>query len=347
MVASLVFLTPWGALAALAAVVPLAAVALVAQRERRARRVLRLDDPGGGGTALKALGVVAALALHGAAAAQPALRTTSGLRVRTDAQAIYVIDTSRSMLAATSPRAHTRIARARAVAVQLRHQLADVPAGVATLTDRVLPDLLPVASADVFDRTVAEAVKIDNPPPQSASTTTATTLGALGVLGTQNFFSPAARHRLAVVLTDGESRPYDVAATARALRRAPGVRVLFIRVSSPGETVFTSGRPEQGYHEDPASRAALTALADAAGGALVDEGSTAAAVRFAHEALGRGPSRMEGLTQRTRTLAPWLALASLLTLPLVFGFGGAHLRRLARGRREVTLAAYPAADAST
>src|SRR5664279_2962626 len=100
------------------------------------------------------------------------------------------------MLAARSPGAPTRLARARADAIRLRDELAGVPAGVATLTDHVLPHLFPSPDATVFDQTVLRAVRIDEPPPVT-SEVIATSLGALGALGTQNFYSPTARHRLA------------------------------------------------------------------------------------------------------------------------------------------------------
>ena len=219
--------------------------------------MLGLAEPPGRGRPGTIAAVVCALALLGLAAAQPAIRSTTGLQVRTDAEAIYVVDTSRSMLAAATPRSPTRIKRARAAAVKLRRSLEDVPSGVATLTDRVLPDLFPDARPDVFERTVDGAVRVDNPPPQTDAPT-ATSLGALSVLGTQNFFSPSARHRLVVVFTDGESRPYDLQATARALRRGPGVKTLFVHVGSPGEAVFgADGRPENGYHGDTSSGVAL------------------------------------------------------------------------------------------
>ena len=42
----------------------------------------------------------------------------------------------------------------------------DVPAGVGTLTDRALPNLLPIADAAAFDATVERAIGIERPPPQ-------------------------------------------------------------------------------------------------------------------------------------------------------------------------------------
>ena len=64
--------------------------------------------------------IVVAAALLGLAAAQPRLEWTSDKRVRDDAEAIVVIDTSRSMLARTSPRSQIRYARATAAALRFR-----------------------------------------------------------------------------------------------------------------------------------------------------------------------------------------------------------------------------------
>ena len=134
-------------------------------------------------------------ALLALAASQPALRSTVGLRVRTDAQAIYVIDVSRSMLAAAAPNAATRFARAQAAAIAIRESLPELPSGIATFTDRVLPSLLPDADPAVFVATIRHALAVGEPPPENDSVV-ATSLGALGALGTQNYFPPTATKRL-------------------------------------------------------------------------------------------------------------------------------------------------------
>jgi len=191
---------------------------------------------------------------------------------------------------------------------------------------------------------VREAVGINSPPPQSTAPTI-TSLGALGALGTQDFFAPAARHRLVIVFTDGETRPFDVQATARALGRSPGVKTIFVHVWSADETVFGSnGQPEHGYHPDPGSGQALSTLAQATGGSSIGEGALGSAARLARAALGSGPTTMEGLTLRTRPLAPWLALASLL--PLFVRLGGPPLRRLA-GRRPAAESKSPSRAGET
>ena len=107
MVASLTFLTPLAALVALAAVLPLIAFAMASGRVARVRRALSLSPPPRTVDirVLGALvGVVLVLAL---AATQPALSRTSTARVRTDAAALFVIDTSQSMAAARGPREST------------------------------------------------------------------------------------------------------------------------------------------------------------------------------------------------------------------------------------------------
>ncbi len=343
MIGSLVFLTPRGALLALTGVVPLAALALAAWRERRAREALRLPAPGPRSRLWPAAAVVAIAALLGLAASQPVLRSKSSLEVRTDAQAFFVIDVSRSMLAARAPGARTRITQARKAAIWLRSRLPDVPSGIATMTDRVLPDLLPVSSRSVFDQTIREAVAVDQPPP-SSDDVTATTLGSLGVLGTQSFFVPSAKHRVAIVLTDGESRPFDVRATARALAHAPGVTPIFVQISSPGEDVFDAdGKPEAAYHPDGSGAVALAGLARAAKGESFGEGELGRAAAAVRTALGTGPTKEEGFVLSTTTLAPWAALAALVPLLfLVWSRRRPSFGILRRRRRLATGHGFPA-----
>src|SRR3954451_13477788 len=137
---SLTFLTPTGAVLAAGVIAPFAALAYVEYRARRARRALRLGEP----TVRSRVPTVTALAavpvLLGLALAQPVLRSEQTHHVRRDAEAFFVFDTSRSMLAARGPAAPTRLTRAARAALQIHAALPDVPAGVATMTDRVLPD---------------------------------------------------------------------------------------------------------------------------------------------------------------------------------------------------------------
>lgn len=342
MLASLVFLTPLAALSALLGLVPLAALALAGRREGRARSVLGLPAPSTGGRLAVVCGIVGVALLLGLAAAQPVLRSTSSVAVRTDAEVYFVLDNSRSMLAARSSGTPTRIARARDEAIRLREELRDVPAGVATMNDHLLPHLLPSPDPAVFEQTVRRAVQVNEPPPASTAVT-ATTLGALAALGTQNYFAPSARKRLAIVLTDGESRPFDVQATARALARRPGVDLILVHVSSPDEAVYDEGgRPEQGYHGDPASGEIVAGLARATGGSSFGEGRIGAVAAAARAALGTGSTRPVGRTTSTTSLAPYAALAALLPLLLVVA-GGRLPRLLPTGLRRQRAASVVAA----
>ena len=136
---------------------------------------------------------------------------------RTDAQAFVVIDTSRSMAARPSPTGASRLQRAKQLALAIGPQLGDVPVGVATFTDRVLPDLFPTSDRATYDSTVS-ALGIEDPPPEEISTV-ATTFDALQQVATSGFFPDSVRKRAVILITDGESRPFDPAAVARDPRR--------------------------------------------------------------------------------------------------------------------------------
>jgi hypothetical protein len=326
---SLVFLTPYAALVGVAAVVPLAARTVAGRRVKRATRELRLPEA----PRLRQLPLVVALvgvvALLALAAAQPAIRTTASARVRTDAQAFFVFDISRSMLAASSARSPTRLQRAKRLAIALRAEIPEVPSGVASLTDQALPYLFPDPDPATFDETVNRSVAVEQPPPVNQSVV-ATSLAALGAFGTQNYFQSSARRRLVVVLTDGESVPFDPREVARQLAAGPGTHLVLVHVWAPGEGVYSNGRPEAGYHENAASAESLSSLAAAAGGSSFSEDDLGGAIRAAQAAVGRGPTVVEGRSERLRTLAPYAALAALVPLVLVLTRGGAGLRRRRR-----------------
>ena len=317
MVGTFVFLTPAGGLAVLAVALPLAGLALAARREHRAREILGLEPPPPVSHARRAVALVAVPLLLGLAATQPALRSTQNARVRTDAQAFFVVDISRSMLASHSPSSPTRLARAKQDALTLRDAIPEVPAGIATMTDRVVPNLFPNPDRNVFLQTLGHAVGIEEPPPVS-SNVLATSLDSLGSLGTQNFFDPSAKRRVVVVLTDGEGVAFDPAGVAHQLAAGPGVHLVLVHVWSANESVFdSSGTAEQGYHTHPESAQAISSLASAASGRAFAESAVGAAAQAVKEAAGSGPTRLEGRTERTRTLAPYVALLALLPLLLV------------------------------
>jgi hypothetical protein len=314
---TLVFLTPLGALVFVAVALPLAGLFLAARRERRARELLRLPPPPPVRRLARVAAIVALLGILAVAAMQPALRSSTSRRVRSDAQAFFVLDVSRSMLAARGPAGPTRLARAKRLATSIRNAIPEVPAGIATLTDRVLPDLLPGSDPQAFSQTLSRAVGIERPPP-STSAVVATSFAGLGALGTQNFFQPSARRRVAVVLTDGESGPFDAAAVAHDLGAGSGVQLVLVRVGSPEERVYTGGRLDQAYRPQPGAGASLAALASATGGTVDGEDTPGSAIRSVRAALGSGPTVAVGSVERTVTLAPYVALLALVPLAFLF-----------------------------
>jgi hypothetical protein len=321
---SVSFLTPLGALAALAVALPVLGTLVAERRGARIRSVLGLPAPRG---RRRAWGLAAAgvFLLLGLAAVQPVLAIESSASARADAEAYVVIDTSRSMLAARGADRPTRFARAAELALRLRAEVPAVRVGVASLTDRTLPHLFPSADRRAFALVLERAVGIERPPPL-AQAFTATDVAARGRLADHNFFSPSAVHRLAVVLTDGESRPFDAAALTRALERA-GVELLVVSLWSPQERIYGQG-PEDAlrYRPDRRARRPLAALAEAGGATTFDEGELPAIVAAARAGLGHGPLVDVGRSPRLTPLAPYLVLASSLPLALLLAGRGGPVR---------------------
>jgi hypothetical protein len=325
------FLTPLAALAALAALPVVAADLLGAARATAVGRALGLTPPRrGAGWVGRGL-VAGAVALFGLAAAQPALTHVSRHRVRTDVQALFVLDTSRSMAASATPSSPTRLDRARTAAERLRATVPDVASGVATLTDRVLPDLLPVPDSPAFDAVVERAVAIGRPPPRQTRVR-ATTYAALGNIASGNYFDRGARRRIVVLLTDGESNQVDSSGIARALSANRGYRLLALRFWRGDEAVYDDGKPETAYRPDPAGRTVLTEVAAAVGGKVFEQGQVGGAARYLAGLVGSGTTRPATGTQRTRTtLAPYVAVAALVLLACSFWYRVSG-RAFGRGR---------------
>jgi von Willebrand factor type A domain len=314
---SLTILTPLGALLALGLVVPLVALLGARRKAAHVREALGVPEPRTRSLALPLGGLVVGGVLLGLAAAQPVFEWTSDRRVRTDAEAFVVLDVSRSMLAQREPETPTRIDRAKAAATTLHASLPDVPVGIASLTDRLLPHLFPSTDADVFEATLARSVAIERPPPRSSFATGATSLNALATLRGLRYFTPSKKQRLAIVLTDGESQPVANARLGGLFRRDPAIDVIFVQFWSEDERVFTRGVPEPQYRADPSARPVLDRLAASAKGAVYSEAQLDVVTSQARDFLGSGPSVVRGEQAGQLTLAPYLAAAALLPFGLL------------------------------
>ena len=155
------FLTPLDAIFVLAAGVPLVALALTERRSERIRRLLSLRGPGRRAVVPVAVALVLLPALVAVAAAQPVVVREQLVSERADAQAFVLFDTSLSMRAASAPGHATRLVRAKRLALRLQQTLPDVPIGIASMTDRSLPNLMPTTDSTLFARTVLQSIATD------------------------------------------------------------------------------------------------------------------------------------------------------------------------------------------
>jgi len=309
------FLTPLDALFVLAGAVPVATLLASRRRASQIRRLLGAigSRPRAALPALVALVLLAALVA--VAAAQPVVIRNRMVSERADAQAFVLFDTSLSMTATAAPGRPTRLARAKRLAVRLQQALPDLPMGVASMTDRSLPNLLPTTDGTLFARTVDQAVAVDEPPPSQVYSDRATTFAALVPLTESHFYSQGVQRRLLIVLTDGESSQVSPLLNLTLHRRVPTV---LVHVWAPGERIFSSrGRPDPKYVSDPRSWNALNALASATGSSRAfDEHDVGAIVQAARDVVGRASTRTHIAAYARIPLAPWFVLGGIL--PLAF-----------------------------
>jgi von Willebrand factor type A domain len=310
-------LTPLGALLALVVVVPLVALRFVRRRADAVRTVLRVPPPSRRSQIVTVTALVASGVLLGLAAAQPRIEWTTTRELRTDAEAFVVIDTSRSMLARDDPKGTIRYHRARRDALRFRDALPEVPLGIASLTDRVLPHLFPSANDDVFAATLTRSIGVDRPPPQGTFISTATRLESLISIVQRRFFSPTATTRVVIVLTDGESVPASGARLAAAFGRPPGLKAVFVHYWASDEHVYAGGQVEPQYSPDPRARGILESVADAVGGEAFGEDDLGDAISAVREFAGEGELEPQGEKENRIALAPYLAGAVFLPLGLL------------------------------
>jgi hypothetical protein len=312
----LTLLSPAGLLLALGAIPVLAGLALGERRSRRIGALLRLRPPGRRGLVAAVAAICVLAGLLGVAAARPVVDEAHARYLRTDAEAIVALDVSRSMLAAESARGQTRLARAKRIAVALRASIPDVPTGVASFTDRVLPNLLPTSDTAVFDATVERSVGIDRPPP-GGNALTVTTFDALAAPTKDGYFTPGRKRRVLVILTDGESVDFDVGPLRSALRDAPGLHTVLVRIGSSHERVYgPDGLPEADYRPTDTSEEIKRFVA-ATGARAFGEGDLAAAEAALRRDGGAGPRVRAGSESSSTDVAPYLVLAAFLPLGLL------------------------------
>jgi len=308
------FLTPLAGLFALTAAIPLAALVLMEGRARRLRQLFSLAAPKRRELVTAAVALAILPALVAVAATQPVVIHRQTLAERVDAQVFLVFDTSLSMTARAGPHAPTRLARAKQEARALIPRLGDVPVGIATMTDRVLPNLMPTTNVGVALRTVDQSVWINQPPPSLRYHGRATTLLALAPIGEDRLFPPGVKHPILVVFTDGEEQPPPPFSDYSSLAQQVTTPPLFVHVWAPTERIYAHGRPEADYVPDPASGAVLTQFARQAHGKVLREGDLNGMLDAIHAEAGSKPATTKLLGYARVALAPWFLLAGVIPL---------------------------------
>jgi hypothetical protein len=310
------FLTPLDGLFVLVAVVPLAALLVTERRADRIRAVLGVAGPGRRSLVPVVASLVLLPALVAVAATQPVVVRQELVHERADAQAFFVLDTSTSMRAQAAPGRPTRLDRAKKLALRLRAAIPDVPVGIASMTDRVLPNVMPTTDPALFARALALSVGVDRPPPsQPYSRGRATNLQALSPVIAGHFFSPLANRRLLVVFTDGESQKLSLYLQVTLQRR---VAIVFVHTWRPDERIFTKRRADPNYRSDPTSTALLQQAAKLTGGTSIDESRFGAIEHAARNAVGYASSRTRVDAYARVALAPWVLLGGVAPLSFLF-----------------------------
>jgi hypothetical protein len=306
------FLTPLDALFVLAAALPLGALVLTERRATRIRRLLTVAGPGRRTVVPVVAALVGLSALVAVAAAQPVVVRQRMVSERADAQAFVLFDTSLSMRASAGPNTLSRLQRAKRMAIRLQQSLSDVPFGIATMTDRSLPIIMPTTDRTLFERAVRQSVAVDQPPPSQLYKGRATTFDALIPLVESHFYTEGVQRRLLVVYTDGESAKISPLFKLTLQRR---VTPVFVHVWQPGERIYNKGKADPRYIADPASTAALNDIAKITGvPRAFPEGDTGAIARAARNAVGRAGTRTHIAAYARIALAPWFVLGGILPL---------------------------------
>jgi hypothetical protein len=314
---SISFISPVGFVIALAGVVAIVVLLAGDQRLRRVCVVVGLRPPTFRTTLPLVVAVAALTAFLSLAAAQPVLATQQKTSGRADAEVYFVFDISRSMGARKGPNAPTRLDRARAVAKEIRAGLDGIPAGVASLTDRLLPHLFPSASVNDFNAVVDRALGVDRPPARLAwGDTLGTRLSAIAELPNFGYFSEQAKRRAIVVLTDGETLPDGLSSLPAALTQNQ-LHPFLVRIWGPDERVYDArGIVNPNYRPDPESTATFDQLANSLQTRVYGVHDGARIADTIRKDLGKGPMTTRGRELRSTTLTPWLV--GLAFLPLVY-----------------------------
>jgi len=311
----LTFLTPLAVMFAVSALLPLGVYWFRQRRAGRIRSAVGLEEPSRRSRAPLVGAIAAVPVLLGIAAGQPVLGTERTVPERTDAEAFFVIDSSRSMLAADGPERATRFDRAVEAASTIHDRIPQVRSGIVSMTDRLLPHVLPTTDRRVFETTLRRSIGVELPPPAFTYSTVATYYDILAGIPQRRYFSPTATKRVLVVLTDGESRQFG-AELGRAFPGKPPIQTVLVRFGNAGERIYSTGEAES-YVPAKNSEATMQRVSDLMGGRTFSEDDVSAAGDAVAEIIGEGATSDRKIPGARVALMPWVTLAAFLPLGLL------------------------------
>jgi len=310
------FLTPYAALFALTAAIPIAALLRMEDRARRLRSLFSLAEARRRDLVTAAVALTLLPALLAVAAAQPVVIRKETLTQRVDTQVFLVFDTSLSMSARNGPTSPTRLERSKREAEALVPRLGSIPVGIATLTDRILPNLMPTTNAGLATRTINQSVQINEPRPSVRYRGRASTLQALIPDASDGLFSPGVKHPVVVIFTDGEERRPPAGIGFTCIAEQVTIPPLFVHVWGPRERIYVDGQRDPYYRPDPTSGHVLREFAAATHGQVLREGDVGGLLDAIRGEAGSNPAQTTTLGYARVALAPWFLLAGVL--PLAF-----------------------------
>ena len=304
--------TPVYALAAIPVALAAGATILSARQGGSARAALGLGRAPRRWLVVDVGLLLVAASLLALACAQPALSQIRTRYARPQVEVAFVIDVSRSMLAAARPGAPTRLARAKTEALEIRDGVPELPVGLLSLTDRAFPLAFPDTDVDLFRDAIVQTVGIQEPPPRLLGSRSATDFRSLRQLAIAPYFRAAAKRRAIVVFSDGETDFVSPALAESFVRHH--VRVYLVRFWSTKERVWSAHRRPERYRPDDGNLPAVKRFVAATHGRIFREGEEASVVSELRK-LGHGGRRVPvGSSRQPKPLAPYILGLALLPL---------------------------------
>ena len=196
-----------------------------------------------------------------------------------------------------------------------RAAIPDVPVGIASVTDRVLPHLFPSTSENAFTAVLDRAMGVERPPPDWSGRGRVTSLAALSAIATNNFYSAAARKRASPSCSPTARRCRPTSARfARGCSAATSRRSSSATGATTTASTARAARPRPTGPTPAARRRCATSAPRSTAGS--SRRTTSPASSSTTRILGSGPNGRRGRELQTVEWAP--AALALAFVPLLF-----------------------------